>query len=250
MTRLETTVLGLTDATSPAKQGTESEHGSGPAGAIASSRSSPASNAALFGADTSATIPQSIGAPSERGRPTPSSEVWVQITLCVIVTILLLAVISLPKRSELYVRTSSQQNAYDLHLALQRLRTAVGDYRFDHGVWPGMRSGGSKDAASQDARARTLEQQLFSSSDVTGESIAPSIAGRASASRALGPYLNGHLPTNPIDGLSSVHVLGEGDDWPELADDSAGWIYQPRTGEVRANAQGWVPGSSLRYYDL
>ena len=48
------------------------------------------------------------------------------------------------------------------------LRAAVSDYRFDHGVWPGMGLDTVQDMSSKDARARIIEQQLSAYSDIAG----------------------------------------------------------------------------------
>ena len=101
MSRLEADLHDQNAATAPAEHGVERDHASEPLGAIARPQPSPALNPALFTAQSSSTLPALGASPSGYKRPTPSSEWWVQITLCVIVTILLLAVISAPKRGEL-----------------------------------------------------------------------------------------------------------------------------------------------------
>jgi hypothetical protein len=184
--------------------------------------------------------------PIAHHRSAPSAELWVQVTLCVVVTLLLLAVIAAPKRTDLVEIKTSGQAAHDLLATLQKLRASISEYRFDHGAWPGApcaklarRERDAKDAA------RLFEQQLLQSSDVTGET-----SSVPTADRPLGPYLDGHFPLNPIVGLSSVRILGETEPWPAAPDDATGWIYQPSTGEVRANCRGFVPVSALRFYDL
>jgi hypothetical protein len=180
----------------------------------------------------------------EQERATPSSEWWVQITLCVVVTMLLYSIMDAPKRVDLIEVKASGQTAHDLLGALQKLRASISDYRFDHGAWPDAGGAASGKPARGDA-AQLLARQLCESSDVTGMTSAV-----PSADCPLGPYIDGHLPVNSIIGLSSVRVLRDDEPWPTAPDDSTGWLYRPTTGEVRANCRGFVPVSSLRFYDL
>jgi hypothetical protein len=171
-----------------------------------------------------------------------SAQAWVQVTLCVVVAALLWFVISLPRRTAAVDDASRLAAARALHVALQKLRGAVSDYRFDHGEWP---------ASSLAERGGWPERP------------APACAGPASSGDAspcgatqpgehlqLDAYLDGRVLVNPIDGLSTVRILADQEDWPSSADDSSGWIYRPRTGELRANCRGCVAGGSLRYFDL
>jgi hypothetical protein len=255
MSRLEAHPQGRNDATASAQRALETTRGTEPiaraatepAGAIARIATTPPLDAQLFQPHAPATAPALPRSPTIRAAP--SSEWWVQITLCVVVTILLLAVIAVPKRNDFLEIKTSRQMANDLLIALQKLRNSIGAYRFDHGTWPGtkpdMSVGEIQSDATKEAMAQVLEQQLVGFSDVTGET-----SPLQNADCPLGPYLESHLPMNPIAGLASVHMLGDGEDWPEVPDETSGWIYQPRTGEVRANCRGLVPVSSLRFYDL
>jgi hypothetical protein len=168
------------------------------------------------------------------------AKTWVQITLGAIVTALLLFVSSLPRRSAAREDPSRVAAARSLHDALQRLRSAVSDYRFDHGEWPG-----SPGAAPGSAAHALADRDLSSFHDAHAEGATQPVEYRL-----LDAYLDGHVPVNPIDGLSTVRILGGDERWPDAADDSSGWIYRPRTGELRANCRGSVPGGSLRYFDL
>jgi hypothetical protein len=198
--------------------------------------------------------------PTPIGRPRAgaSAELCVQVTLCVVVALLLLAVIAVPRLGDAHTDGASTRTAYELFSNLQKLRTAMGEYRLDHGVWPGASSvGPSLDRST--AAARDLVRQLTACSDHAGATHAADAAplpdapdapyDRSDRDHPFGPYLDGRLPANPIVGLASVRVLGDDEEWPE-PDEATGWIYRPATGEVRANCRGAVPTSTLRFYDL
>lgn len=58
------------------------------------------------------------------------------------------------------------------------------------------------------------------------------------------------LPTNPVNGLSTLRVLLPGESLPPAADGRSGWILDPRTGELRANARGRLLADGPDLYDL
>jgi hypothetical protein len=248
MSRLEAHLQNRSFANASGGQTTGAMQASEPTGAIASAVSPRPLDPAMFRGNESSRS-SALAPPAFAHRATPSSELWVQITLCVVVTSLLLAVIAAPKRNEVIEIKPSHQTAHDLLIALQKFRNSISDYRFDHGAWPGIRDAKSAMSAritsSKCDGAQILEQQLVSCSDVTGET-----SPLPSADCPLGPYLEGRVPVNPVVGLSSVRVLEEGEEWPPVPDELTGWIYQPHSGEVRANCRGFVPVTALRFYDL
>jgi hypothetical protein len=213
-----------------------------PPGALAHTSTVPASRSSLLGAAPAE--PSAMRVPVERRRAGSSAELWVQVTLCVVVALLLLAVIALPKRMDARSESAPELTAYELFSNLQKLRAAVGEYRLDHGVWPGAPVDGAE-AMRASAASRELVRQLTEYSDLCGET-----SERAGSDHPFGPYLETRVPVNPVVGLASVHVLGESEEWPATPDESTGWIYRPTTGEVRANCRGAVSTSALRYYDL
>ena len=97
---------------------------------------------------------------------------------------------------------------------LQLLRSQIQMYRFQHE--------GNLPAAAD------LESRLISKTKVDGT---------VDAAGEYGPYIIGQLPTNPFNGLrtvaegSSPLVVGD-------VDGATGWLYDPATGELRANYVG------------
>jgi len=61
-----------------------------------------------------------------------------------------------------------------------------------------------------------------------------------------GPYV-AKIPANPVNGLNTIEMLGDGESFPDAADDSHGWIYKAATGEIRADSAG-VDTFGVPYY--
>jgi prepilin-type N-terminal cleavage/methylation domain-containing protein len=62
-----------------------------------------------------------------------------------------------------------------------------------------------------------------------------------------GTYLQ-KIPVNPFNGLSTIQMLGNGEDFPVAADDSHGWIYKAATSDIRADNSG-ADDNGKAYYD-
>ncbi len=126
-----------------------------------------------------------------------------------------------------------------LALDLQMLRRYVLIYKAQHlEVGPGYPDG----AANQTPTEQVFLDQIMTSSKPNGQTAAVGTAGFE-----RGPYLS-KIPKNPINGKNSVHMLGNGENFPADGDDNHGWIYKAGTSEVRAD----IPGSDRdgkRYYD-
>lgn len=154
--------------------------------------------------------------------------------MAIVVAALLLIVVAIPSVG----RRSTSPAESDLNrarAALDEFRRAIGRYRYDHGVWPG--------ALCSDVDAGVcFARQLTYASNAAGELAASSAEAR------FGPYLPGYVPTNPLNGLSSVHLLPDAQDRPSPADGKSGWIYRPSTGELWINAPGEADG--VRFIDL
>lgn len=122
---------------------------------------------------------------------------------------------------------------------LQLLRRFVLIYKCQHlEVSPGYPNGQTSVAPTEQA---FIDQATLSSNDA-GQTAAIGTAGFE-----RGPYMQ-KLPVNPLNGLSSVQVLGNGDDFPAAADDSHGWICKPATSEIRADSTG-SDDNGKSYYD-
>jgi len=68
-----------------------------------------------------------------------------------------------------------------------------------------------------------------------------------SQSYPYGPYLK-KLPANPFNNEEIVRLLADDDSFPDSADGSYGWIYQPATKTIRIDWPG-TDKKGIRYYD-
>lgn len=130
---------------------------------------------------------------------------------------------------------------FDLRQALAEMRGAIGNYREDHGTWPGFAPGNDEPLADEDWFVRQLE--LFT--DDRGRTVP-----RRLATHPHGPYLSRGVPANPFNGSTRVRILEADQEFPPRPSGHWGWIYSPGTGELRANVPGFLTGSGGRIFEL
>lgn len=112
---------------------------------------------------------------------------------------------------------------------LQLLRGQFELYRTQHGgAWPG--SGSTDPTKVTDA--------LLKASDAGGTTAAPGTAGYP-----YGPYIVGQVPPNPYNNGRAFKIVadvtGTAPDMTEAVNgEKVGWIYNPATGQLKANATG------------
>lgn len=121
----------------------------------------------------------------------------------------------------------------------QLLRRFILVYKSQHlEVGPGYPNGNTAAAPTEQA----FVEQATMSSNETGQTAAVGTPGFH-----RGPYMQ-KIPANPLNGLSTVQMLGNGEAFPANGDDSHGWICKPATSEIRADNPG-TDRNGKRYYD-
>jgi general secretion pathway protein G len=134
--------------------------------------------------------------------------------------------------------TSAKDSA--LAVDLQLLRRVILIYESQHlEVGPGYPNGDTTQAPTEQA----FIDQTTTASNTNGQTAA---IGTPGFNR--GPYLM-KIPPNPFNGLSSIEMLADAQDFPADADDSHGWIYKAATSEIRADNAG-TNQNGRRYYDF
>ncbi len=153
--------------------------------------------------------------------------------MIIIVILAILAALVVPQFST--ATRLSRESA--LREDLRFLRTQILIYNAQHdGTPPGYPNGDS----SASPTAEVFIEQMTGPSDDHGN-----VGTKADPTYRYGPYTH-KMPTNPINDLATVQIVG--DSFPAAADDSHGWIYQPTTLTIAADASG-SDASGTAYID-
>lgn len=155
--------------------------------------------------------------------------------LIVVVLLGVLAAIVIPAIGSGSIRAREAALATDVKL----LRRFVAVYTSQHfEVAPGYPDGDTTAAPTE----IVFRDQAMLSSNAEGET-----ASRGTLGYKFGPYLS-RIPTNPLNSRSTVQIVNNGDAFPDVGDDSHGWIYKPETGEIRPDNKG-TNDWGVAYYD-
>ncbi len=155
--------------------------------------------------------------------------------LIVVVLLGVLAMIVIPTLASSTTSAKESALATDLNL----LRRLILIYKSQHlEVSPGYPDGNT----TQTPTEQVFIEQATMASNTNGET-AP--IGTAGFNR--GPYVQ-KIPVNPLNGKSTVQMLGNDEAFPGEPDNSHGWIYKAAISEIRADSTG-ADGSGKLYYD-
>ncbi len=107
---------------------------------------------------------------------------------------------------------------------LKLLREAIERYTAEHnGMPPGYLNGVFSD------HTFIVNAQLLYCTNINGDTI---LQKTKSGSYIYGPYFN-ELPKNPFNKKDDFRILGDSESFPAEASGEYGWIYKPKTKEVR-----------------
>lgn len=132
-----------------------------------------------------------------------------------------------------------------LQYQLNNYRSAIGNYRADHQVYPGYGPGREGARLHGELAGTTFKYQMQLWSDEWGNH-GPLIPGVYE----LGPYLETGLLKNPLNGLETVRLLRDSEPFPSEPNNQTGWYFKPLTGELRANSTGGSPLIGQSFYEL
>ncbi|MFC1633893.1 type II secretion system protein [Planctomycetota bacterium] len=155
--------------------------------------------------------------------------------LIVVVLLGILAGMVLPLIAGSAISAKESALAHDL----QMLRRYVLIYKGQHmEVGPGYPNGNTTQAPTEQA----FVDQMTLSSNSSGQTAPVGTPGFE-----RGPYLM-RIPANSLNNKETVQVLGDGEDFPAVADDSHGWVYKPATSVLRSDTTG-TDDAGKNYYD-
>lgn len=156
----------------------------------------------------------------------PVRKAFTLVEILIVVVILgILAAIVLPKFSNASAIARASMLADDLRV----IRMQVQVFKSQHYELPPGYPDGDPTAAPMEA-AFIAQMTMASKSDCS--TAAPGTAGYD-----YGPYLR-EVPTNPVNGKSTVDVIADGGAFPAAGDDSHGWVYQPAEMLFKADCPG------------
>lgn len=149
------------------------------------------------------------------------------------------------QRPESRVSAQQVEREQQLARALEDWRSALQSYREQHACFPGYapgREGGWLHGALSESDFWT---QIRGWTDVWGNASPSALSALPHR-----PCLTNGVPVNPWNGLTSVRLVADGEQFGEHADGATGWVFKPATGELRANCAGAALGTGVRYWDL
>ena len=174
-----------------------------------------------------------------RGRR-PSGPLWAALSVCAALAGLV-GVMAAPPEASVPEVSPVRALENELWKNLRIVRAAIADYRADRGRWPSAEGIQSSGAMCEHG---ALGCELGFHED--GLAPPPPLILRD----AHVPYLPHGIPINPVNDLRTVLILEPTAEMPASPDGSTGWIYDPRSGEVRSNVARRVHGRTQRYFDL
>jgi len=155
--------------------------------------------------------------------------------LIVVIILAILAVMIIPQFSSATESARASMLMDDLRV----MRTQLEVFKAQHnGVPPGFPD---QDTTKTPTEA-VMVDQITMSSDQTGKTAAVSTPGYP-----YGPYMR-EVPTNPLNGKTSVRVLSASDTFPSNPTDQYGWVYQPSSMTFKSDCLG-SDSSGVPYFN-
>ena len=153
-------------------------------------------------------------------------EAFTLVEILVVVALLaIIAVVALPKFSNASAAARASMLADNVRI----LRSQITVFKGQHcGVPPGY----PNCDVTQTPTEQAFVLHMTMASTAGGATALPGTDGYR-----FGPYLR-ETPTNPVNGLKTVQIIGDSENLPEAADDSHGWVYKPATITFRADSSG------------
>jgi hypothetical protein len=194
----------------------------------------------------------------------------VVVTLSIVVTALVLVMMAIPVGRRSRADVESQRLTTELQLTLTELRATIADYAASHGHFPGAgpsrqsdpfwiehqldlafrrAAAGASNSAGTTIGTATFGAGAFGGGASAGGTIEDGSPG-TDHQRRRAFHIDDPVLENPLNQRSNVRFLSRTEPWPLEGDDSSGWLYQPATGEIRANSPGTSHWTGTRFLDM
>ncbi len=161
-----------------------------------------------------------------RHAPAQSGMTLMEI-VTVVAIVMILATIAIPQLAV----TAEDAKVSSAEQQLQRVRTALDYYLFQHQeALPGF------DPTLKEWSESALVSQLTKPTNLKG-----AWGPLANPNFPFGPYLTEGIPANPFNDLTTILVREPNQGIQDLPDDSTGWLYYTLDGSFRANSTGTTP---------
>jgi prepilin-type N-terminal cleavage/methylation domain-containing protein len=155
--------------------------------------------------------------------------------LIVVLILAILGAIILPKFSNASAIARASMLCDDLRV--MRMQAMI--YKAQHRDVPAAYPNGDPTQAPTE---QDYVLQMTKASNAAGQTADPGTPGFN-----YGPYLR-EIPANPVNGKSTVQIVGDAEAFPVAGDNTHGWIYQPANLVLKADCPG-ADDKGKQYFD-
>jgi len=155
--------------------------------------------------------------------------------LIVVIILAIIAAVVLPQFSNASAKARASMLADNLRCLRMQITVFKGQH---YGVSPGY----VNTSPPSSPTAERFVEHMTMSSNTQGQTAAVGTEGYP-----FGPYFK-KMPENPVNGLTTVRIVADGDSFPGAPAGTDGWVYQASTLTFKADVAG-TDEVGKAYYD-